>query len=159
MFGLVTAHRYREDLAAARAEVNRQRERAEKAEGIARTEVEARRIIASQNAELDAANIRLTGHVQALGKRALEAQVANGFNPVAAKKTAERIATLQKAAAAGREEAAIARAEARRERRRREQLQKRYDEAVGMPPGGLLDSAVWQPGYQAPKSTPKASTS
>lgn len=159
MFGLVTARRYREDLAAVRAEANRQRERAEKAERIARTEVEARRSVTRQNAELDGANIRLTGHVQALGKRVLEAQVANGFNPVAAKKAAERIATLQKAAAAGREDAAMARAEARRERKRGDRLQRELDNALGMPSGGLLDSAPWQPGYQAPTPDAKADAS
>lgn len=147
----VSRRRYRTDLAAARAETNRQRERAEKAEGIARTEVEARRTITRQNSELDAANIRLTGHVQALGKRLLEAQVAAGFNPVAAKKTAERIAALQKAAAEGREEAVIARAEARRDRKRAEQLQKKFDEAVGLTPGRPRDSGPWQPGYVEPK--------
>lgn len=94
------------DLAAARAEANRQRERAEKADARAETEIEARRSITRQHAELDAAITRLTGRNKALGERLAEAQVAGGFNPGAAKKTAERIATLQKAAAAGREDAA-----------------------------------------------------
>ncbi len=154
----VSRRRYREDLADARAEANRQRERAEKADARAETEVEARRTITRQHAELDAANIRLTGHVQALGKRVLEAQVAAGFNPAAAKKTAERIAALQKAAAEGRDEAAKARAEAKRDRQRVKHLEKELDNACGMPPGGLLDSAVWQPGYVAPKPDTKAAS-
>lgn len=159
MLGLITARRYRAELADARAESNRQRERADKADARAKTEIEARRTITRQNAELDAANIRLTGHVQALGKRVLEAQVAAGFNPVAAKKTAERIAALQKAAAEGREEAAKARAEAKRDRKRVAHLEKELDNALGMPPGGLLDSAPWQPGYQAPTPNTKADAS
>lgn len=158
MFG-ITTRRLRADLAAARAETDRQRARATKAEKAEATAKFNREQVLAQNAELHTANTRLAGRNKALGERLAEAQVANGFNPVAAKKTADRIAVLQKAAAAGREEAALARAEAKRERKRREELQKKYDEAVGMPPGGLLDSAVWQPGYEAPKSTPKASTS
>lgn len=41
------------------------------------------------------------------------------------------------------------RAEARRERGRADGLQKRLDDAVGLPPGGILNSAPWQPGYKA----------
>lgn len=143
----------RAELAAARAEANRQRGRAEEADARAETEIEARRTITRQHAELDAAVTRLTGRNKALGERLAEAQVANGFNPVAAKKTAERIAALQKAAAAGREEAVIARAEARRERKRASQLQARLDDAVGLPAGGrIANSGQWQPGYVDPKA-------
>jgi hypothetical protein len=147
----VSRRRYREELGAARAQTDRQRARAKKAEARAETEIEARRSITRQHAELDAANTRLTGRNKALGDRLLEAQVAGGFNPVAARRTAERIARLQKAAAEGREEAAAARAAARRERKRADQLQKRLDDAVGLPAGGPLSSAIWQPGYEAPK--------
>ena len=42
------------------------------------------------------------------------------------------------------------RAEARRERDRADVLQKRLDDAVGLPPGGILNSAPWQPGYVEP---------
>jgi chromosome segregation ATPase len=147
------------DLAAARAEANRQRARAEKADARAETEIEARRTITRQHAELDAANTRLTGRNKALGERLAEAQAANGFDPVKARRTAERIATLQKAAAEGREEAAKARAEAKRDRKRVAHLEKELDNACGTPPGGLLDSAPWQPGYQAPTPNTKASTS
>lgn len=157
MFGSTT-RRLRADLAAARAETDRQRARASKAEKAEATAKFNREQVLAQNAELHTANTRLAGRNKALGERLAEAQVANGFNPVAAKKTAGRIAVLQKAAAAGREEAAIARAEARRERKRREQLQKKYDEAVGLAPGGILSSALWQPGYADPKSTPKAAS-
>lgn len=139
------------DLAAARAEANRQRERADKADARAETEIEARRTITRQHAELDATNTRLEGRNKALGERLAEAQVANGFNPVAARRTAERIATLQKAAAEGRDEAAKARAEAKRERKYVAHLQKELDNALGLPPGGPLSSALWQPGYEAQK--------
>jgi hypothetical protein len=144
----VSRRRYREELGAARAQTDRQRARAKKAEARAETEIEAQRIITRQHAELDAANTRLTGRNKALGDRLLEAQVANGFNPVAAKRTAERIASLQKAAAEGREEAAKARAVAKRERRRADHLQTELDNAVGLPAGGPLNSAPWQPGYK-----------
>lgn len=151
MSWFISRRRHDEELAAARAETNRQRARAVKAEARTATEIEARRSITRQHAELDAANTRLTGRNKALGDRLAEAQVANGFNPAAAKRTAERIAALQKAAAKAREEAAIARAEMRRERKRGDHLQKELDNALGMPPGGLLDSSVWQPGYETPK--------
>ncbi len=50
------------------------------------------------------------------------------------------------------------RGRARRAEKDVERLQKRLDDAVGMPPGGLLDSAVWQPGYVAPKPDTKAAS-
>lgn len=147
----VPRRRHLAEVADARAEANRQRERAEKAEARAKTEIAARETITRQHAKLDAANRKLAGRNQALDERLAEAQVANGFNPAAAKRTAERIAALQKAAAEGRAEAAKARAMAKRERKRADHLQKELDNALGMPPGGLLDSSVWQPGYEAPK--------
>jgi predicted RNase H-like nuclease (RuvC/YqgF family) len=48
--------KYDRDLADARAEVSRLRSRAERAEGIARTEVNIRRRVVERNDELDAAN-------------------------------------------------------------------------------------------------------
>jgi chromosome segregation ATPase len=146
------------DLAAARAEANRQRERAEKADARAETEIEARRTITRQHADLDAENTRLASRNKALGNQLAAAQAANGFDPVKARRTAERIATLQKAAAEGRDEAAKARAEAKRDRQRVKHLEKELDNACGMPPGGILNSAPWQPGYEAQKPD-KASTS
>lgn len=149
----ISDRRHREELADARAEADRQRARATKAEKAEVTAKFNRDQVLAQNAELHAANTRLTGRNKALGERLAEAQVANGFNPVAAKKTAERIAALQKAAAAGREEAVIARAEARRERKRASQLQARLDDAVGLPASGrIANSSQWQPGYVDPKA-------
>jgi hypothetical protein len=51
------------------------------------------------------------------------------------------------------------RGRARRAEARVKHLEKELDNACGMPPGGLLDSAPWQPGYQAPTPNTKASTS
>lgn len=48
---------------------------------------------------------------------------------------------------------------ARRAEARVTHLERELDNALGMPPGGLLDSARWQPGYQDPKPGTKASTS
>lgn len=50
------------------------------------------------------------------------------------------------------------RGRARRAEKRADHLQKELDNAVGLPPGGPLSSAMWQPGYQDPKSTPKAAS-
>lgn len=149
MFGFVSARRHREELADARAQIEYQRERAVKADARAKTEIEARRSVTRQNTDLDAANARLEGQIKALSARLLEAQVASGFNPVQARRTAERFAALRKAAAEGREEAAKERAAAKRERKRASNLQKELDNALGLPPGGVLNSAPWRPGYQA----------
>lgn len=159
MTWFVSGRRHDEELAAARAEISRQRARAVTAEARAATEIEARRTITRQHAELDAANARLAGRNKALGERLAEAQVVNGFDPVAARRTAERIVSLQKAAAEGRKEAAMARAETRRARKRADGLQKRLDDAVGLPPGGVLSSASWQPGYQETQPGTGVSTS
>jgi hypothetical protein len=43
------------------------------------------------------------------------------------------------------------RGRARRAEKRVAHLEKELDNALGMPPAGLLDSAIWQPGYAAPK--------
>ena len=51
------------------------------------------------------------------------------------------------------------RGRARRAEKDVERLRKELDNACGMPPGGLLDSAPWQPGYQAPTPDAKADAS
>jgi chromosome segregation ATPase len=146
----VSRRRHLAEIADARTEADRLRTERD----AALEDLEACKTAAATSARLyveaDATITRLTGRNEALGDRLLEAQVASGFNPVEARRTAERIATLQKAAAAGREEAVIARAEARRERKRADQLQKKYDEAVGLGSARPQDSARWQPGYEAP---------
>lgn len=39
----------------------------------------------------------------------------------------------------------------REQKARADQLQKQYDDAVGLKPSGIEDSSRWQPGYQEPK--------
>lgn len=51
------------------------------------------------------------------------------------------------------------RGRARRAEKRVKHLEKELDNACGMPSGGLLDSAPWQPGYEAPTPGAKASAS
>jgi hypothetical protein len=135
---IVSRRRYEADLAAAKAETNRQRERAEKAEETARTELAARRTITRQHAELDADNRRLTGRNSALAKQLEAAQVGGGFDQAAARRTAQRIARLQKAVARARTEAA-------EERDARRALQKRWDGAFGMDDDPAITAgADWQ---------------
>jgi hypothetical protein len=69
MFGLTTTRRLRAELAAAKAETDRQRLRAETAEGHAATAVHNRKQILVQNAEQDATNRRLAGRNQELTRR------------------------------------------------------------------------------------------
>lgn len=45
------------------------------------------------------------------------------------------------------------------ERKRADRLQRRLDDAVGLPPGRVEDSSRWQPGWQQPKPTTKEATS
>lgn len=73
------------------------------------------------------------------------------FDEAQARQGAERIAKLV-------DEASRARAEARAEKRRADGLQARLDDAVGLTPKGIRDSASWQPGYETPKPDTKAST-
>jgi hypothetical protein len=108
MFGLVSRRRYTADLNAAKAETRRQRERAELAEANAKTWRTAAETAARQFAEADAANKRLTGRNEALSDQLTAAQVASGFDIAQAKRTAARIARLQKAVARARAEAAAA---------------------------------------------------
>ncbi|MGW5123224.1 hypothetical protein ACWEQ7_04010 [Streptomyces sp. NPDC004069] len=65
----VTRRRYEQELAAAKAEIGRQRRRAEKAEQDAATAVFNRGQVLVQNAGLHAANRRLKGRVLELGRR------------------------------------------------------------------------------------------
>ena len=48
-------------------------------------------------------------------------------------------------------DAAQLRLELDAERSRADHLQKELDNALGMPPGGILNSGPWQPGYEAQK--------
>lgn len=100
---------WRSDVDAAKTEADRQRERAEKAENTASTEVAARREIGHQLAEADAANRRLDGRNRALAEQLKTAQTKSGFDKGRAEMTARRIARLRKAVASARAEVAKAR--------------------------------------------------
>jgi hypothetical protein len=106
MLGFVTRRRYEADLAAAKADANRQRTRAKNAEKREETAAFNRQQVLTQNAELDAANKRLEGRNRALAERLEAAQVGSGFDAAAARRTANRIARLQRAVARARKERA-----------------------------------------------------
>jgi len=112
-------------------EAGRQRVRAEKAEEDLKTEVAARRRATEMFTDL---------HDELERLRAQPAAV----DEVRARQMADRIIQL-------RQGVAHARAEARIEKRRANHLQKELDNALGLPAGGPLSSAPWQPGYEAPK--------
>ncbi|MGW2937636.1 hypothetical protein ACWDA7_38825 [Streptomyces sp. NPDC001156] len=99
---LVWRSRRDEDLAAAKAETNRQRERAERAEDIARTEVANRRTIAAQYSALYDVNDRLARRNRVLCEQLEAAQVGSGFDRAKAVETAQRIAQAPRAIARAR---------------------------------------------------------
>lgn len=149
MFGLTTTRRLRAELAAAHAETDRQRRRAERAEDAKNTAVYNREQILRQLAEATAANRRLHGRNLELGKRNSALTEAD---PEYAGRLEQRVARLVKAVA---RVGAIAVAE----RRRADHLQQRHDDAVGIPKAGIRDSARWQPGYVEPKTDAKPGVS
>jgi hypothetical protein len=122
---IVSRRRHEADLAAAKAETARQRERADRAEDNAKTWRAAQQVAARQFSEADAANKRLAGWNTALATRLETAQVGGGFDQAGACRTAERIARLQKAVARARTEAA-------EERAARTALQKQWDGVFGL---------------------------
>ncbi|GAA3957143.1 hypothetical protein GCM10022384_07760 [Streptomyces marokkonensis] len=131
----VTRRRHEAELAAVRNYNDALRERCETAEENERAERVARRTITRQHAELDAANRRLAGRVEELGKR----------NSALTESDPDYLAELEKQLAAVREQLAA-------ERKRADHLQGRLDDALGMPEGGHIeDSGPWQPGFQKPK--------
>ncbi|MGW5477626.1 hypothetical protein [Streptomyces sp. NPDC004008] len=105
---IVSRRRYDDDLADAKAEANRQRERAEKAEAVATTEVANRRTITDQYSQLYDTHERVVRRHRALCAQLEAAQVGAGFDAAKAKQTADRIARLRKAVAKARAEAAAA---------------------------------------------------
>jgi len=128
MFGLTTTRRLRAELAAAHAETDRQRERAEKAEKNTATAVFNRQQVLRTNAGLDEqltaaliANTCLTEDLTAVREELAEAraQVTDG---------------------------AVAewRAQAKAEKRRADGLQKRLDDACGLNTAAVGDGSRWQ---------------
>lgn len=134
MFGLTTTRRLRAELAAAKAETDRQRERAEQAEAGKATAEYNRAQLLRQLAEADAVNTGLRGRIQELGRRISRLTEADP----------DYAEALEKQLAAAREQLA-------KETRRADRLQLRLDDAVGLKPGRIEDSSSWQPGYEKPK--------
>ncbi|MFJ3021436.1 hypothetical protein ACIPH4_10855 [Streptomyces tendae] len=90
---------------------------------------------ARQFAQADADNRRLAGRNQALGERI---STLTESDPDYLVDLEQQLADVRKELAA--------------EKRRADQLQRRYDGAVGLYPGGITaDSGPWQPGYRKPK--------
>ncbi|WP_171108654.1 MULTISPECIES: hypothetical protein [unclassified Streptomyces] len=138
MFGLTTTRRLRAELAAARAETDRQRRRAETAEGNLATAVYNRKQVLKQNAEMDATNRRLNGRLLELGRR--NARLIES-DPEYAAQLEQRVARLQKVGAR-----ILAAWHA--ERRRANHLQARLDDALGLNTPGVLDGRNWQANRQ-----------
>jgi chromosome segregation ATPase len=143
MLGLTTTRRLRAELAAAKAETDRQRERAETAEKNAATAVFNRRQALRQLAEADATNRRLNGRVLELGRRLTELGESDP------EYTAALEARLDRALTACARWMTASWGEARRNKR----LQQRYYDAVGLSAGRIADSSSWQPGNKKPKET------
>lgn len=167
----ISGRRHREELAAARAETARLRGERDEALKQRKTAVFNREQILRQLAGEEAANVRLHGRILELGRRNSELTESD---PEYAAQLERRVARLLKVGArlyagghaeklradhlqkrlddAAREAAdGEWRGRARRAEKRVKHLEKELDNALGMPPGGLLDSAPWQPGYQDPK--------
>lgn len=135
MFGLVTRRRHEREINALKGRLAQAIEQRD----IARFERQAFRAAAEtagrQFAEADAANRRLSGRVEELGRR----------NSTLAESDPEYLAGLEEQLAAVREQLAA-------ETKRADHLQRRLDDAVGLPARGpIKDSSIWQPGYQKPK--------
>lgn len=137
MFGLTTTRRLRD----AQAEAARQRRRADDAESNTQTAVFNREQVLRQLALADAANRRLEGRNRELGRRVA---ALSESDPDYAAALERRVARLGKVGR--RVLAAWA-----REQRRADGLQARLDDAVGLSPRGIKDSAAWQPAFQRPK--------
>lgn len=134
MFGLVTRRRYEEDLAAAKAEANRQRERAETAEGRTATAEYNREQILHQLAGADAANRRLHGRNLELGQRISKLTDAD---PEYTADLERRVGRLRRVVA--RVLAAYA-----EEKRRADYLQRRLDDVFGLNSSSVAAGSAWQ---------------
>ncbi|GGR70816.1 MULTISPECIES: hypothetical protein [Streptomyces] len=123
MFGLTTTRRLRIELAAAEAEIARQRRRADLAEDDAATAVYTRRQLLRQLAEADAANRRLYTRDRHITDRAaaLERRVARLLK-VGARLLAARDAEQQRA----------------------DHLQQRLDDALGLNTAAVIAGRHWQ---------------
>lgn len=134
MFGLTTTRRLRAELALAKQETDRQRERAENAEADAETAKYNRRQALDQLAAADSAN------------RVLHTRLKQTAPTGDTARLERRIARLREASKR------ILAAHAQ-EKKRADHLQRRLDDAVGLHHGGhIRDSRQYQPGYEKPKA-------
>lgn len=146
-----------DEVAIWKTEADRQRRRAERAEATASTEVRVRRQISEQYSDLFDEHGRTVRNNQSLCARLEDAKDALVVE-TKARNAAERIARLQRAVARGREEAAAARASSDSAVRQMKALQKRLDDAVGLEPRQIRDSAPWQPANQVKQAPVKEAT-
>lgn len=134
MLGLTTTRRLRTEVAAAKAETNRQRERAETALSAAKTARYNREQVVRQLAEASAANDRLWGRNLELGRRISSLTEAD---PEYAARLERRVSRLL--AVAGR--LFLAR---REEKQRADHLQQRLDDVFGLNTSPVTKGATWQ---------------
>jgi hypothetical protein len=134
MFGLVTRRRYQRDIDAARAEIDRQRRRADIAQDDAATARYNRGQALRQLAAADAANRRLHERNVELGRR--NARLAEA-DPEYAAQLEQRVARLL---TVGRRILAAYHAE----RRRADRLQARLDDALGLNTTAVIEGSRWQ---------------
>jgi signal transduction histidine kinase len=148
MFGFTTTRRLRTELAAARAEADRLRDERDEALDQRAVAVRNREQILRQLAEADATNRRVHDRNLELGRRLSALAEAD---PEYAAELERKVAELQKRLDDAARELADGewRGRARRAEKRVAHLEKELDNACGMPPGGILNSAPWQPGYKA----------
>jgi hypothetical protein len=104
----VSRRRYAADLAAVKAEADRLRGRVAKAEGIAATEVNNRRLIGEQNKALDATVNRLINRLTATRRQLRITEDAAGIDHARAQEVGDRLVAVRDAVARGRKEAAAA---------------------------------------------------
>ncbi|MYR46758.1 hypothetical protein [Streptomyces sp. SID5910] len=147
MFGLITRRRFERETAGLRAKITVAIEQRDNA----RAERDAFRAVARasarQFAEADAANRRLVGRVEELGKRN---SALTESDPEYAADLERRLDRALRACARWMNATWAA-------TRRADRLQNRLDDAVGMPHGGhIRDSGPWQPGFERP--TPGATS-
>lgn len=134
MLGITTTRRLRREVADAKAETDRQRERAENAEKSQATAEFNREQILRQLAEADSANRRLHDRTLELGRRISALTEAD---PEYAARLERRVARLLKV---------IARLYARghAEKVRADHLQRRLDQALGLDQAAVMAGAAWQ---------------
>lgn len=119
--------------------VDRLRNERDEALGQRDTAVFNREQILRQLAEADATNRRVHDRNLELGRRISQLTESD---PEYAAQLERRVARLLQVGAR------LLSARTAQDRRA-DLLQRHLDDACGMPPGGLLDSAPWQPGYKA----------